>query len=356
MMLAQSTRYRVAGGRVALVVACGVAAGWLGGCGGGSGGSARSGGSLDPAPQAPLVTRGAATTAQPGKTIAVVGDRSISFGELAPLLAEAAGGQVLEEYALGIVLDRECQVKGVRVTEEMVRAERSLLSRQLARAAGVPESEGETLIGEVRRNRGLGEARFRGMLERNAALRALARIDPASAVTVSAEDLETAYQLKYGPRVQARLILTRSRDVATQAMQRLTGGQSFAEVAHDSSIDPSNGRGGLLDAFSLADTNYPVAVRRALQEMQQGQTSDIIALNWGAGNEPGYAIVRLEQTITPAAPAKESVTRELEEEVRLVRERAVMDRLGRDLLNSAGVSVMDRNLGWSWEQWRGVGR
>jgi parvulin-like peptidyl-prolyl isomerase len=292
--------------------------------------------------------------AAPGdsRPVAVVGSRQVTWADLAGPLAEAAGGQVLEEVALGLALKDECARAGVSVGEEQVRAERALLGEQLTRTAGVEAGEAESLIERVRRSRGLGEARFRGLLERNAGLRALVRAGRGDApVNVTAEDLATAYELKYGPRVKARMILVRSLERAAEAAARLRNGEAFADVAMTTSIDPSAERGGLLDPFSLADQNYPVGVRRALEAAPAGKVSDPIAVTWG--REAGYVIVKKEgvQAADPSAPTRESAERELEREVRTVRERAQMEALARRLVRSAGVTVMDRSLDWSWETW-----
>lgn len=349
------TQYRtIATPVAALAISALLAACQSGGSRGGSGG--RSSTPLAPSPSGSgLAYPSPAQAAASGKTVMLVGDRAVGWTEITPMLAEAAGGQIVEEYALGVALQNECQRRGLRVTEDMVTSERHLMATQLARSAGVPASESETLIANVRRSRGLGDHRFRALLERNAALRALVRTDPEGPVLVSAEDIETAYQLKHGPRVKARLILVRSSQTAAQAAQRVSAGANsgavFAEVAADTSLDPSAARGGMLDAFSLSDANYPVAIRRTLGDMQPGQVSDPIAVSWAG--EQGYAIVRLEETIAVASPPKDTVTSELEQEVRTVRERARMDVLARQLLTTSGVSVMDRSLGWSWENRQG---
>ncbi len=250
------------------------------------------------------------------KRIAVVGDRIVGWGDLGPMLAEAAGGQVLEEYALGIVLREECARKGIKIGDAEVRAERDLLGEMLAQVARVPADETEGLIGNIRKSRGLGEVRFRALLERNAALRAMVRrgigVDP---VMVTPEDIETAYELKYGPRVRARMILVRSADAAAKAKAAMgPGGKSFADVASEVSIDPSSSRGGLLDPLSLSDADYPVAVRRALGSMKPGDVSEPIAVTWG--DQTGCVVVQLvENLAAPAnAPAKEAASKQLERE------------------------------------------
>lgn len=286
------------------------------------------------------------------KRVAVVGDHILGWADLGPMLAEAAGGQVLEEYALGIVLREECAKKDIKIGEAEVRAERDLLGEMLAQVARVPIDEAEILIRNIRRSRGLGEVRFRGLLERNAALRAMVRrgigVDP---VVVTPEDVQTAYELKYGPRVRARLLQVRSYDAAAKARADIVSGRKpFADVATEVSIDPSSSRGGLLDPLSLSDSDYPVAVRRALGAMKPGDVSEPIAVTWA--DQTGFVVLQLVENLAAPldAPTREGAAKGLEREVRTVRERAQMDKLGTMLVRNAGVSAMDPSLNWSWEQ------
>lgn len=335
-----------------------------GGCSSGSRPS--SGGALAPAPAGAAAaggegggggeSRSSGQGFAGGKTVAIVGDTAVTQADVLPLLAEAAGGQVLDDLAMSIAVRQECQKRGIRVSDAMVREERALLGRQLAIAARLPESEGEGLIEGARRGRGLGDRRFRMLLETNAGLRAIVRADPERAVSVTPEDVQTAYQLKHGPRVRGRLILVRSREAASRAAQAISSGRDFGEVAAELSVDPSAARGGQIEPVSPADSNYPVGVRRAMQTLAAGQTSEPIPVEWGglAGTEAGFVIVRPEGSVSPSStPSQESVAAELEAEVRIVRERARMQRLGNQLVRSAGVSVVEPGMSWSWDRYRG---
>ena len=303
----------------------------------------------------------AAAPAQPTRSpaerpVAVVGERTIGWSELAPLLAEASGAQILEEYALGQVLKEECGKRSITIGRDQITAERTLLTAMLAKSARVPSAEGEGLLAKVRHTRGLGDLRFKGLLERNAALRAMVRAgvgDPP--IFISEEDLTTAYELKYGARVRARLILVNTQEAANAAAAKLKSGTPFGEVAGEVSLDPSSSRGGLLDPFSLTDTSYPVAVRKTLLSIAPGSTSEPLGVTWGGTNDtpnqPGFAIVKLEENIPAAsdAPTREAAAKDLELEVRTVRERAAMDKLAKKLLRTIGISAMDGSLNWSWE-------
>jgi parvulin-like peptidyl-prolyl isomerase len=291
-----------------------------------------------------------AKTGSKERPVAIVGEHVLTWSDLAPQLAEAAGGQVLEEITLGIVLKEECSRRGISIGDKEIKAERELLGQMLAQASHVPVSETELLIRNVRKARGLGDLRFRALLERNAQLRAMVREGIGDMpVTITPADIDTAYDLKYGPRVRARLILVRSQTSATQAKALIDGGRTFADVAAEVSIDPSSAKGGLLEPVSLQDTDYPVAVRKALETLKPGGISEPISVTWG--DQSGFALIQVVENV-PApsdAPSREAATKELEMEVRVVRERAQMDKLARTLLKTAGVAVMDPSLSWSWE-------
>lgn len=279
---------------------------------------------------------------------ALRGEDPIDWEELRSHLSEASGGLILEEIVLGRAIREELSQRGQTISPEMVDAERARLCSTLAAAAGRPESEGETLLLQVRAARGLGPVRFQALLERNAGLRSLARADAGGEISVSQEDLDEAYALKYGPRVRARLILVASESEARTAADRVRQ-EPFGDVAAKVSIDPSGARGGLLDPFSPRDPAYPAAVRAFVGGLKPGEVSPPIAVSWG--DRQGYAILKIEEVIEPSPrPSRESSAESLRNEIRLVRERAAMDRLARRLVAASRVTVFDRSLGWSWEQ------
>lgn len=300
------------------------------------------------------IVAGAARVApEPQKPVAIVGQRQIFASDLHESLLEAVGGQVLEELALGAMVRDACDKKGIAIGPDQVKAERTLLAEQLTAASGTSATDAELLIAQVRRTRGLGDARFTALLQRNAGLRALVR-KRDGVIPVSDDDLLTAYGLKYGPRVQGRIIVTSTREAAERAAARVRDGEPFARVAVEMSTDASASQGGLLRPMHTADVNVPVIVRRTLGGLKAGQVSDIVSLP----NENGvtaFAVLALESEVpaNPMAPTMDAARSQLEQEIRVVRERAKMESLGRELSRGAGVIVMDRSLDWSWRVWNG---
>lgn len=299
-----------------------------------------------------------ASASQPGsgaqdRPAAVLDSSAIGWPEVAPLLAEAAGAQVLEEVLLSRVLDDELRARNLTVGGTQIEAERALLVEVLAETSRTPAAEAERLLAGVRASRGLGDRRFADLLKRNAQLRALVNAEAgAGGVAVSAEDVDQAIAIKHGPRVRVRMVLVRTEEQAAAAIARLEAGTPFAEVAAEFSADSSRLRGGLLDPLSTADPAYPVAFRRAIEQTSTGQHSRAIMVPWD--NAPGYVVLRVDERIAGQDVDRAAIAPVVEREVRAVRERALMDRLARDLINNAAarLSVLDASLEWSWRNRR----
>ncbi len=285
-----------------------------------------------------------------GKPVAMIDHRSLSWEELGPLLAEAAGGQVLDEVVLSDAVAKKAAEQGITLTPSMVEAERRLFTESLA-ATGVSTDpdRAERLLAEVRRSRGLGEQRFKSLLERSALLRAMVRA--GGEVSVTDDDLQQAYRIRYGPQRRVRIILAATERDAQAALDRVNGAhgeaaESFSDVAVEFSTDASRTRGGLLGWVRTDDPAYPRALRLAVEALSPGQVAGPVVL------ENGFAVVKVEEVREEPQPSMESVRASLKDEVTAVRERAAMERLARVLLEEARgkVTVFDRALGKAWEQ------
>lgn len=274
---------------------------------------------------------------------ALLNGQPIAWSALQPALAEAAGGLVLEEIVLDAMLDAELASRGLALTPAAVTAERRHLVDMIQTGAAADEHEAERLIDSLRRSRRLGDIRFRSLLERNAKLRLLT----ANTVSVTDAEVQQAFQLRYGPKFRARVILVptereaaRIRDELASSPDHLT--MRFAAAAARSSLDPSGPRGGILDPISPADPAYPAAIVRVLRTLEPGQLSPVVAV------DRGYALVLLEEKLPPGPESFADVRSSLEREVRLGKERAAMEDLAARLLASAKLTVLDRSLEWGW--------
>ncbi len=108
------------------------------------------------------------------------------------------------------------------------------------------------------------------------------------------------------------------------------------------SIDQSRFRGGLQEPMSPADPETPAAIRQTLSRLNQGEISMPIAVD-GA-----FAIVKLEEKLPGSGPGFDAVRADVEAEIRLVRERVLMEQTARRLLGASAPTIFDAGLEWSW--------
>ena len=273
------------------------------------------------------------------RTVALVDNTPIHAEDLSATLFELAGRVALREQVLDILLKRELASSGRLVSSEMVARERTLFEQRLS--SDDKPGRSRLLADEVFRSRGLGPVRRRAMFWRNAALRQLA----GDTVEVREDDVDAAVELAYGPKVIARVIVTENERDAAEVLRLLGPSPSpsvFARIAEQYSIDPTSSRGGLLQPIHLADTNYPVAVREALGILASGSMSAVIPI------EDGSAVFLKEGSV-PASTPPEGARSRLRGELELQLERSAMDALARRLVSQARVDVLDRSLGWAWD-------
>ena len=178
------------------------------------------------------------------------------------------------------------------------------------------------------------------LLTRNAGLRLLVQDD----VEISDAAIDQAYWFEYGPRYEARLIVTDSFQEAAGLVRRARQGESFIDLAIAHSKDLSRAQGGLIGPISPVDPTYPQVVRTTLQLLVPGEVADPVAL------EEGFAVLRLERKIEGQDVELDDVKDVLARRVRRRVERMLMQRLARTMLGEADVIVLDPGLHNSWKR------
>jgi foldase protein PrsA len=273
----------------------------------------------------------------------MINGKALHWRDLQPLLAEAAGGLVLEEIVLDRMLDERLTREGLTITDEDIEKERSLLHETLH---DDPDTA-HRLLEQLRQRRGFGSRRFRLLLQRNAALRAL--VEQHSGIEVTDQAVQRLYDIQYGPKRQPRLIVVPTLSEARSAIERLDDGELFGDVAVELSTDSSASRGGLLEPISRSDPSYPKALREALWKLDVGQRSEPILL------DQRYAVLKLVREVPGENTALNDVRDELEQQVRWNQQRLAMDQLARQLLREASVTVFDQALHESWRDRQQIG-
>ena len=226
--------------------------------------------------------------------------------------------------------------------------------------------DAERLLSRVRTSRGLGERRYGALLRRSAMLRALVQDE----VTIDESAVATQFAIRHGEKRRCRIIVTTSAGAAAAARERverlvaqdpsspLAG--HFANVAVDVSIDPSarlaasppgvaggaggsGWGGGTIEPFSVLDASYPAAIRQAALALSPGQMSPVIVL------ERSAAVLFLDGIDPPTDISLDAARPEIVADLRTRLERQRMDALVSRTLQAGGVTVLDRSLGWSWD-------
>jgi len=256
----------------------------------------------------------------------------VDWGEMRPLLNEAAGAVILEEVILDRLLVTELARTGHSITDRDIERERDLFYRTLSSDPDVAAR----LARELRIRQGLGRRRLRRLLHRNASLRALVAED----IMISEEAILQTHEILHGPTRRARLMVLPTLAEAQAAVDRVRAGEFFGDVAVDVSTDASGSRGGLLAPISHADPTYPQVMRDALWALDPGEASTPILL----GRQ--YAVLMLVAEIDGDGITLDRV--EMERHVRLSQQRLLMDQKARQLLTETSVTIIDAALKDSW--------
>ena len=277
------------------------------------------------------------TQPPPEHRLAYVNGQPVTLTDLQTHLLEAAGGKVLAEFILERMLDEELADRGLELRSDLIDVERRILAQVL----DPDPDQAQRLLDELRQRRGLGKYRFRQLLRRNAALRLLVQ----DQVEVSPAAIQQAYDLEYGPRYEARLIVVDSLPLASQLVKRARSGQDeFVDLVIAHSTDASRAQGGLLPPISPADASFPAVVRQAVQKLDVGQVSNPLAL------EQGFAILKLERKIDAQPVPMNEVKDELTLAVRRRVEQMLMRQKAAAMIRKAEVVILDPALHDAWMQ------
>lgn len=286
-----------------------------------------------------LVWQDAAPPAKPGPEVGIAAtwqQDTVSWSELRTILAERAGAAALEEALLDKRVHAAAIAKAINVTEDMMRAEEATLREQLS----TDKDRADRLLDEVRARQGLGPSRWRALLWRNAALRALVAPD----VQILPAQIDAALDAAHGPKRRARVIAVPDMRTAQRVTDRLKAGEAFADVAAEMSTDSSAARGGLIAPVSRLDPAFPGAFREALWALA---SPGAISTPVMAGT--GVVIVRYESDV-PAEASPGDQRPAAERAVRLAQERGRMEELARDFVRDAKPTIFDEALADSWNR------
>lgn len=213
--------------------------------------------------------------------VARVGNYLVKETELANACLELHGKDVLENVINRVVIQQECQRKGVEVTNEEV-------TQEIIRIAKRFDLEPATWLKMLETERDINEAQYRrDIIWPMLALKKLAAAEDRNRFTVSEQELNEAFVRDYGPRVKAKMImldnLRRAEEVWNLAQRNP---KDFERLARDYSIDPaSRALGGQIPPirkflqvpYEGSDQGSDVLWKKAF-ELREGEVSSIIQI------------------------------------------------------------------------------
>ena len=193
--------------------------------------------------------------------IATVNGQPVLLSIIEPILIDAYGRKVLDEYLLYETVRQYAAARGVTLSDADSAQRRWAFMAQLA--PDRPAAEQRAMLSYMLQRRGLSAAEFDLILARRALLDEL--IDRRGDMpTITDAQITAEYERQYGPRVELRQITVSSLSKAETAVRRLAAGDDFAAVAADLCQDETLARnGGLMRPFSARDEQVPAAVIQA---------------------------------------------------------------------------------------------
>lgn len=142
-------------------------------------------------------------------------------------------------------------------------------------------------------------------------------------------------------RVRLRQILTEDRASAERALQEISAGGDFAEVARRISRDPSAATGGYQG--ELSRENLPPAFADVIFSLQPGEVSKVVPADYGF-----HVFQVLERFPAGAVPLAEARD-EIRERLRQERADRLLAELVRDGRSQYNVVVHRRNLPFNYQ-------
>jgi len=290
------------------------------------------------APSAPARGVRSIPTDERGAPIAVIDGQPLPRSALIDPLLRQHGAELLELHIVLRAAQQRARDQGIVVTEfdvreEFIRALDSLVDPLDTLTDGsVEKTAANALLDEVLARRHMSREMFMMGMKRNAYLRRLIEAN----LDITEPQIRKEYARRFGPRVRIRHIQLASLRGVERVVEELRRGTDFAELARRSSANTASGDdGGLLAPFSAEDEEVPEALRKAVFELETGETSGAIRVGaW-------FHIVRVEARLPAEDPGFDEERAELRRVVadRLVARR--MEGLYDELLDGARVRIND---------------
>lgn len=266
----------------------------------------------------PAAPNGSASTA---KIVAVVNGEPISREELGNECLLHYGTQVLESLCNKYLIILECQRQNITVSPEEVNAE----IERLAKNFKLPVTEWLKML---KQEKGINVAQYSNdIIWPTLALRKLA----GSRLAITAEELQTEYETRYGEAVKGRIIVCNTKQKAERARAEAFGKPNdFGNLAKELSDDPSSASlKGMIQPIRMHSGNKEIEA--VAFRLKDGEISEVLPI---AGQ---FIVFQREGLIPPRQVAMKDAQPFLEEIVRERKMRGAANDIFRELQSRAKV-------------------
>ena len=255
------------------------------------------------------------------KPVAIVNGIEISADQLAAECLGRHGGSVLETLVNRRIIEQACQQQGISVTPQDVSTEIDAMARRFS----VPRDKWLEMI---QQERGITPKQYADdIVWPMLALRGIAR----GAVEPSTEELQQAFENRFGPAVKARIIACRTRqDADTVRKQALAAPEEFGALARQHSVDVgSASANGWVQPIRLHSGDP--AFDKAAFSLQDGGISEVVQV------ADQFIVIKCEGHLPPSGAKLDEVRPHLAEELRERKSRQASSEIFKKLQDATSV-------------------
>ncbi len=260
------------------------------------------------------------------KIVAIVNGQRITREQLAQECMLRYGPDVLDSLINKELILQYCERRGIKITQEEVQAEIARMARRF-------HMRPQEWLRLLEQERGITPQQYANdIIWPTLALRRVA----AKLLEVTPEEIQAAYETQYGPAVEVRMILCRTREQAEKVLRLAKARpEEFEKLARTYSTDPvSAGYGGRIPPVRkhLGDPR----LERAAFALQEGQISNVVPI------DGGFVILKCVRHIPDRMKEfpLEKVRKQLEQMVRDKKEPLVARQVFQKLRKAARVLVI----------------
>lgn len=164
------------------------------------------------APATQAAAPGPTSLPSPDSPIAEIQGRQINRQRFNDILMKVAGMRVFQQVLDLVLVEQACQGVGIPLEGDEYQARvKAEYDKVLAGLGGqFTDAQRPQVLAQVLRQKGMTDVEFQMAMQRSAGLRALAKA--SGKITVSPDELSTAYQAQYGEKADIVLIPVRSME------------------------------------------------------------------------------------------------------------------------------------------------